>query len=508
MRNREDGSLARSLARCVSAISLFALTLAAECSPTPPSCADPHDGECPAGEHRHCIDFCIELGTLGASCGLDPCNLGAGETICHSAYSCVDGECVTTASPPLLGCHPAFGFGNTDSCGSGTYCQGTACGAPFEATLPPWLGGDVDGYCRAPAREGERCDGDWQELVDWSRPPDEICRPCEPGTACEPAPWNSSQRVCQRPCETSQDCPCGGVPSGYAGCLPSGYCDVCFATGAECDPMGPECCDSGATCEDEVVLSAEVDGELVEVNLGPRCCRAEGEDCSPNHQCCSGNVCSLGQCSACTAIPGGAVDSGGCCPPLVVRSFPGMNPFCGMPCPLAEAGEVALVPGPCGASEHPFVCDPVLGDVPPTIDFAEPGTPCARATNLIGCGVETDYTVPGTWECRNERTECIAWEGEDYCNGPDTGSGCGQGFPFHCPSNYLQTIRCTSDSVCAPGYYCREFTTYDAVEEEDITIGSYCAPCLDGIDYPLCWTPGTEGGCIGAMSPATPSCEL
>lgn len=139
--------------------------------------------------------------------------------------------------------------------------------------------------------------------------------------------------------------------------------------------------------------------------------------------------------------------------------------------------------------------------MPPISEFAEVGTPCGRATNLINCGVGVDYTAPGTWQCKDGELECLATAGGvHYCNSPNRFDGCGDGYPAGCPNNYATTVLCTGDDDCAPGFYCREIIG-------PTSEGAYCAACNDEGNYPSCWAPGADGGCNGGGTLFPPSCE-
>lgn len=132
-------------------VLLAALSMAAECSPSAPPCDDAYGGKCPEGEHRHCLQYCIELGGLGDECNADPCALEPGQTVCRTGFVCVGGKCEASNAPPLMACKPAAGLGNEDSCSSGTYCRPIG---DFAASLncPGWYDPRGRDGSRGPSR--------------------------------------------------------------------------------------------------------------------------------------------------------------------------------------------------------------------------------------------------------------------------------------------------------------------------------------------------------------------
>ena len=442
----------------------------AECSPTSPACSVDDDANgvlsCPAGESAVCINRCVPLGQSGDECDLDPCLT---PHLCRNGLSCQadTGTCQETAAGPLQACDPTLTpAAAEESCSSGTFCRAFSCD---ESDRPPaWLHESAEGMCFVPQREGESCDANWLDLFDEGSA-GSFCRPCEPGTQCQPHPEHGNP-VCLRPCSDESDCPCERPT------CESGVCEVeCRESQTSCSDDGLGCCDPEASCLDVVVPT------LGAMSVSRSfCCRPTGASCESASECCPNAVCNSGQCELCGSYPGAAPTASGCCGDLVPR-MTDEGLVCGLPCPLAMSNTICRTwDGTCGSEQH-WICDPVQGDVCP-VDSADPdeGSPCVDEYWTSECG----FSVRGTLVCDGELT-CDENE-DEFCI---TGGGpCGQMGVPDCPSNIFE-FGCMNNSDCVPGSFCVRSMNGTAV------IGSYCRACSVPNLPPACWRPGQNPGC-------------
>lgn len=472
-----DRQTVRQTALAGTTLILVVTSVIAGCDPpTPPGCfKDNGSGqlECETGTTPACLNFCVARGEQGDPCVHNPCD-AVTETICSVGLTCVDGECRPTAADLLLGCDPTIFSGQDGACAQNTFCAGLADCEEYE--VPSYLPPETPGICLHPAKEGEPCDGNWDDVTGGG-----LCQPCEPGTFCEDSPWGGP-RICQRGCSADEHCPCVILEAGEPSCV-DGLCRVCLADRVRCDPEaeGPPCCDPQAECRGVMFQ----DGEMsVTVHT---CCTAIGDDCEMGSDCCPNATCNGGICQSCGYFPGAPPGEAGCCPPLVLHTEAGMEPVCGLPCEAAAAERVCREDGGvCGGAQK-WLCDPVLGDRCPGPDEENPeGDDCLVMDHDV-CGM-----WPGKYAC-NEEGELMC-EPNPSC--PAAGSTeCGQ--PGHptCDQAPVGTWECLEDDNCEPGYFCKK-TMYMGEEA-----GAQCALCNNDPPRPACWRPIEDrGGCVNVPS--------
>ena len=444
--------------------------LGADCSPSPPACRDGGIGPsgCGNGQHRVCLDRCVSYVGASANCSLNPCT----GDICAPEYACVPsssgsltGTCQTAVTG--IGCDVTS---LTDRCLEGTFCQrrgtstevanNTACFETISAQ------GSAAGLCATPAREGERCTGDWNAAMQSIT--GMVCSPCEPGTVCVGG-------LCHRKCTVDTDCPCSDPALGL-GCraaLPGSgtrFCDICRADGASCRGDGRPnyaCCTSasGSAC---TASGADF-----------RCCRGSTSACSIDvvGQCCDGLTCQSSTCQTCVALGAGASDTrvccganrriinsvcaacrvagdsaanvGECCPGLQFDSSQmkckvGCTVMLGTPCAVPSAvGQCAVGRvTDCSATTGAPVCTSVAGATTELCDGVDNdcdgmvdnnfnvGMTCGPATayvdsrgNAVTACTASPTDIGGHWECGRDRAtaRCVAIQGYDYCVGPGAG---------------------------------------------------------------------------------------
>ncbi|MBZ0122061.1 MAG: hypothetical protein K8H88_34020, partial [Sandaracinaceae bacterium] len=326
-------------------LTLLPWLLGAECSPPAP-CGGDADGDglldCAPEERAACLSLCVVLGQEGDPCVVDPCSVGPAGTVCATGYTCVAGQCEPANDLLWQACDPGILLGDSSYCSSGTYCADLQNCEDLD--LPPWLDASALGVCLLPAREGERCMGNYADLQ--SGP---VCSPCSPGLECLPAPWNGAIDVCQRGCTTDDDCPCDVVAQGNA--CTSGYCRICMRNGLRCEEGGAECCDLDPDTQCRSVSFFDPQSETY-WRTDNFCCRPQGATCVQDADCCPNARCNGGTCEGCGSFPGAPPGDAGCCPGLVLRTAPGADPVCGLPCPNAQAGRTCRYADTlCGADQ-------------------------------------------------------------------------------------------------------------------------------------------------------------
>lgn len=170
-------------------------------------------GPCDGGQVSICLTRCVTPETaVGAPCSLDEC--AAGARICGPLLSCVPSQPGTasgTCQVTSVTCNPSQEPGSIGNrCPTGTVCvragnafaiqQKTAC-VPQVSILSAF-----QGVCIPLRRDGESCDGTYEEaftLQGNTGVVRSVCQPCAPSLLC----WrNGSQgSFCRRECSGDPD---------------------------------------------------------------------------------------------------------------------------------------------------------------------------------------------------------------------------------------------------------------------------------------------------------------
>lgn len=436
----------------------------ATCSPTEPAC-DPGDPMCAELELLPaCINFCVAWeepdDAIGMTCSSDPCDarvLDGSFIICPPSLACIPGIDPDTSMPSTTvgTCgHGSFFIGACDPthdlCQQGTFCRefddgSTGCQG-FNRVSGLHTMAD-QGACVLPQREGEPCDSNWNS-TDLGAPG---CLPCEPGTEC--LPNFGGLPVCQRPCETDDDCPCdrgeGLTGDPDTDCQESGRCGLCMGNNATCtvreadpeldtlcaeDPTAEgchewiatapvPCCNPGALCNPTTVF-ADPPGTR-------RCCVGEGGECAGPGECCVGMACDISagpECRECGGLgeidPGTLTGEAFCCPPLIRGPYDPVeegyecvprcyfDPLVGEECnecgSLWECTASGLECPPASVTLSDDDCDGVDDDCDGGIDEDwEPPTSTCTASAPSECTSSTGM-LTGTWECfPDEGAVCV-----------------------------------------------------------------------------------------------------
>lgn len=440
------------------------LLTGAECNHAAPPCEGAVD--CEENQFRSCVNLCVERGQIGDPCVLNPCDAGAGSTVCANGLTCEAGTCAATPALALQRCDPTRPPGSAGYCASGTFCASIAGCENVEQ--PSWVPGAPAGLCIPPVGEGAACTGNFTDLT-LGEPG---CRPCAPGLECQEVSWSASP-VCQRPCAADSECSC------ERGCV-DGLCEVCFEPRVECDPSGPGCCRDGAECRTTYI--PVVDGDPIERQT---CCVAEGESCSSSEDCCPNARCSGGACKSCGLFPGAAPGPAGCCPGLTLRTRMSGEPVCGLPCPRADAGDICRTDGICGGEQR-YTCHPILGDVCPEEEEVILYEDCTDPDWTLHCGME----VSGRLECDGEGGVVCYVPPTSVCTAPGDHGGCGATVYPTGADVPIGSFDCgdANDDLCPPGSYCHP------VRMSSSLLGSGCVSCAEPTQ-PTCWEPGEGGGC-------------
>ncbi len=395
-----------------------------------------------------CINSCVQQPPVasaeGARCVVDPCNATgfaqANTFMCPANFGCV----ANAADPGFGNCRmstPDYGapcdVDGSPPCPTQSYCR------VFSAAFPRPMGfaSSTQGACVMWQREGNLCNGNWDETVTTDD------RRCEPGTLClatlDPvshAP--TGPRRCQRQCTSDNDCPCS-LPSRPVSCNPGGgsinTCTFCMPNGAQCD-LGVGCCDTAAQCTAIQGVPGVPAGTL-------QCCHPNGTSCSSNADCCGNSRCNPAdnKCTACSAAgnaPGGA----GCCPGLVAIThsstssyMPGQT-ICSAPCTFGGTtyteGTSCTPPGGTTGCNHRVVC---------------------RSTGF-SCEPSPQFTTDTS--CDNMDQDCDRMFDDDFvgasCTNTVPAGTCQSGFA----SMLTSTNRCNAGvQSCRPVPYCRNGPT-------------------------------------------------
>lgn len=486
--------------------------MGARCNPTPPACSG--DEPCGAGQLEVCLNQCVTPATEGQECSPHPCDgsglppfdpgllcteTGAGRHVCLPPTSPFEQLFCRTSSPER-------------HCPTGLYCRGFEDAANPDMRCPGVVRtqvtpADFDGVCTLPSREGQECDGNWDDLG--------ACRACEPGTECRSdIPGWSGTSVCVRNCDGPGDCPCpSDRPNVLDACTPvastgESYCTNCVPLLERCDPSARwGCCDAGAAC---------VGGPT-----NATCCLGDEAPCSGPNECCGSALCaSDGACHACTS-GGEQVDplGPGCC-----VGSPNPAGLCPTTCfrrgnPVAVAEGATCGSGTCTGT---YDCDRqggtatcVIPSLPPeTFDCedndcdgrVDEGTdrscrgPVApsEAPNFAGC---PDLNLPGQLTCRSGSPVCSVtqgWCAWDQLGSPidrsGVGADCFSGGDSDC-----------STFACLAGEWCCQTTT--AGRPFCQQLGTISGVPIDGFPHPPpCWLPDQRNTTL--LCPAPDQCMI
>lgn len=442
---------------------------------------------CPPGHKQVCLGQCAPLVmSADETCTVNECAPDA--RVCRDDQVCVpDSPTATTGrcQPANILCNPTVPAG-----AEGNRCPATMICVPLSPTGERACGRSfqlasrmVNGICRIPQHDGERCDSEWETARasnGMTQPPSEgpLCLPCAPGLRC----WRGR---CRRPCGTSSQAHTrdgGGLEGGI---MDAGAPDASDASDAEL-PDGTELeanlglCPQDPPegyryrCEENSRLLGRIDEGSFSIESALLCttCATVGHRCpAPTYQsqpverretrtigqdqvivdfgppgtnlCCdSGAACVNGRCCM---LPGTACQKNEeCC------GLPSHGSFC-----CSDARNTGLVALACSNQRGQCItCGGTTGVPCPPGAGCSRSADCAEGYNCVDgrcqpCGASGDPCCERAPACRAAGQGCVngrcapcGGQSQPCCDG----QSCTQG--FECRNGLCQRPRCRQDNDC------------------------------------------------------------
>ena len=331
------------------------------------------------GQITSCINYCRVPVADGARCVFDSCDLYSANPVSNAGVCAENSTCVLRAGETdpragvcvaraqHLGCDPAV-VRLSQQCPYGAYCLANTCpgpsnSPPVEASL---LGG-LAGQCTRYRRAGESCN---MGTLDTAAPCPSLC---EPGATCYP---------------TLTELPPPPPPPDHPDVPPTNPIeyDIQYQCARTCARGGDGECDCPS--QDPLVRSRcyenyqlpnlpQFDGFASQpVCVRPSECRAPGEACAVDAECCHrGDRCVAGHCVACAGLGTSAANASQCCS----RTFFSPDPE------PSTAGTCVMCAGEGQTASGSSQCCPPLNWSPVLGTCTTCSGPGVASTSLAAC---------------------------------------------------------------------------------------------------------------------------